>query len=150
METEDIPQGKFESWAVVELLGHRKEVGYVTSRAFGPAVLFQVDCPALPEREYVLESPGYAEVEGRGNVWCPKGTKVRRSAAPAKSCLVAPGSLYAINPCSEQAAMRVIELNVARALVALELPPEHTALPPHPDDDDGSGDPYPDGDDEDD
>lgn len=125
METE-IPQSKFLGWAVVELLGHRKETGFVTTQAFGQAVLFRVDVPELPEREFVLEAPEYAD--GR---YCPKGTKVKRVASPARSCLVAPGSLYAINPCSEEAALKVIERSIARPLIILELP-EQSALPPAP------------------
>lgn len=124
-EETEIPQSKFESWAVVELLGHRKEVGFVVTQAFGPAVLFRIDVPELPERDYMLESPEY--VDGR---FCPVGTKVRRQASSARSCLVAPASLYAINPCSEETAMKVIERSVARPLIILELP-EQAALPAH-------------------
>lgn len=125
MSETEIPQSNFESWAVVELLGHRKEIGFVTTQAFGPAVLFRVDVPELPARDYTLESPEY--VDGR---YCPIGTKVQRPASPGRSCLVAPASLYAINPCSEEAAMKVIERSVARPLIILELP-EQTALPAH-------------------
>src|SRR3954468_10809301 len=98
----EVKQATFEGWAIVEMMGHRKETGFVVTQAFGQAVLFRVDVPELPEREYILESPQY--VDGR---FCPIGTKVKRSASPARSCLVAPSSLYAINPCSEQAAMSV-------------------------------------------
>jgi len=139
MSDTEVKQVNFEGWAIVEMMGHRKETGFVTTQAFGQAVLFQVDTPELPEREYVLESPQYAD--GR---FCPIGTKVRRSASPARSCLVAPSSLYAINPCSEQAALSVIERSMARPLIILELP-EQAALPeydpdaqgPNDDDDDG-------------
>lgn len=129
MEETDIKQGSFEGWAVVEMMGHRKEIGFVTTQAFGQAVLFRVDTPELPEREFTLESPEYAAHNGAGTRWCPAGTKVKRESSPARSCLVAPSSLYAINPCSEQAAMALIERNKARPLIALELP-EQAALPP--------------------
>lgn len=129
MDEADVQQSKFDGWAVVEMMGHRKEIGYVTTQAFGQAVLFRVDTPELPEREYTLESPEYASHNGDGSRWCPVGTKVRRSASPARSCLVAPSSLYAINPCSEQAALALIDRNVRRPLIALELP-EQAALPP--------------------
>lgn len=129
MDDTEVKQSSFEGWAVVEMMGHRKEVGYVTTQAFGQAVLFRVDVPELPEREFVLESPEYAAHNGDGQRWCPAGTKVKRAASPARSCLVAPSSLYAINPCSESAAMRVIERSVVRPLIALELP-EQPALPP--------------------
>jgi hypothetical protein len=128
METE-VKQGAFEGWAIVEMMGHRKEIGFVTTQAFGQAVLFRVDTPELPEREYTLESPEYARHNGTGERWCPTGTKVKRESSPARSCLVAPSSLYAINPCTEQAAMALIERNKVRPLIALELP-EQAALPP--------------------
>ncbi len=129
MDSEDVKQGTFEGWAIVEMMGHRKEIGFVTTQAFGQAVLFRVDTPELPEREYTLEHPEYARLNGMGERWCPMGTKVKREASPARSCLVAPSSLYAINPCSEQAAMALIERNKARPLIALEVP-EQAALPP--------------------
>jgi hypothetical protein len=129
MNEEGVKQGTFEGWAVVEMMGHRKEIGFVTTQAFGQAVLFRVDTPELPEREYLLESPEYAQHDGDGSRWCPTGTKVRREACPARSCLVAPSSLYAINPCTEQAAMVLIERNKVRPLIAIELP-EQAALPP--------------------
>lgn len=131
---------------MIEMMGHRKEVGYITTRAFGQAVLFQVDVPELPEREYMLESPGYAEVEGETR-WCPAGTKVKSAAAPPRSCLVASGSLYAVNPCSEAAAMSVIERNVIRTLIALELPAQ-AALPPAPRESSDIDDDFPDDEDE--
>jgi len=116
-------QAAFEGWAIVEMMGHRKEIGYVTTQAFGQAVLFRVDTPELPEREFVLTAPEYAEdvVAGQQR-WCPVGTRVKRAASPARSCLVAPGSLYALNPCTEEAARTAIERNYVRPLVALEVP----------------------------
>lgn len=103
-------------------MGHRKEIGYVTTQAFGQAVLFRVDTPELPEREFILMAPEYAEESPGLRQWCPAGTKVKRAATAARSCLVAPGSLYAINPCSEAVARAAIERNVARPPMILELP----------------------------
>jgi hypothetical protein len=142
MENE-VKQAAFEGWAIVEMMGHRKEIGFVTTQAFGQAVLFRVDVPELPEREYVLDSPEYARANGERERWCPIGTKVKRSSSPSRSCLVAPSSLYAINPCSEEAAMLAIERSIHRPLIALEIPPQ-AALPPAPDaeewEDDQDGD----------
>src|ERR1051326_2593236 len=128
---DEVKQGTFEGWAIVEMMGHRKEIGFVTTQAFGQAVLFRVDTPELPEREYTLESPEYSRHNGAGERWCPIGTKVKRESSPARSCLVAPSSLYAINPCTEEAAMLAIERSVHRPLIALEIPPQ-AALPPAP------------------
>lgn len=122
----EVKQSAFEGYAVIEMMGHRKEIGFVTTQAFGQAVLFRVDTPELPEREYILQSPEYA-----GGRYCPVGTKVQRPSSPARSCLVAPSALYAINPCSEQAAMAMVERNISRPLIILELP-EQALLPGAP------------------
>ena len=128
MEDIEVKQSNFEGWAIVEMMGHRKEIGFVTTQAFGQAVLFRVDTPALEEREFVLRSPEYASpASGGSQQWCPAGTKVKRGAIPARSCLVAPASLYALNPCTEEAARTAIERNIARPLIILELP-ERKAL----------------------
>lgn len=123
-------QSKFEGWAVVEMMGHRKEIGYVTTQAFGQAVLFRVDTPELPDREFELTAPEYV-----GGSWTPSGAKVKRSASPSRSCLVAPSSLYAINPCSEEAARSAIEAAVHRPLILVEMPPM-ALLPPAETEDD--------------
>lgn len=119
METQ---QANFEGWAVVEMMGHRKEIGFVTTQAFGQAVLFRVDTPELPEREFTLTSPEYAETASDLHSWCPAGTKVKRPASPARSCLVAPSSLYAMNPCTEEAARAAIERAFVRPLILVEMP----------------------------
>lgn len=115
-------QASFEGWAVVEMMGHRKEIGYVTTQAFGQAVLFRVDTPELPEREHTLTSPEYVYESPSMRRWCPAGTKVKREAAAARSVLIAPSSLYAMNPCTEQAARAALERSFARPLILVELP----------------------------
>jgi len=143
----EVKQANFEGWAIVEMMGHRKEIGYVTTQAFGQAVMFRVDTPELPERAFVLTRPEYASISDKGRQWCPQGTKVKRAAVPARSCLVAPGSLYAMNPCTEEAARTAIEQNMDRPLILIELPPRPAlAAPKEPDTDD---DDYPDDEDED-
>lgn len=140
MSEAEVTQANFEGWAIVEMMGHRKEIGYVTTQAFGPAVLFRVDTPELPEREFVLTAPEYAQIERDLRQWCPAGTKVKRASSPARSCLVAPASLYAMNPCSEAAARTAIERNVERPLIVLELPPKALLAEPDQDEDDGFDD----------
>jgi hypothetical protein len=119
MDTE-AKQAVFEGWAIVELMGHQREIGYVTTEAFGLAVLFRVDVPELPEREFELTQPEYT---GENNVRArsPAGAKVKRAASPARSRLVAPSALYAMNPCTEQAARTALER--ARPLILIALPP---------------------------
>ena len=126
-------QAKFEGWALVEMMGHQREIGFVTTEYFGPAALFRVDAPEIPERETELKRPEYLSDPATGRTTlCPKGTKVRRGAIPAKTRLVAPGAIYALNPCTEEMAKAAIEDAVPRPILALELPKESApqALPP--------------------
>lgn len=119
--TEATEQARFTGWAIVEMMGHRVEIGFVTTEAYGQAVLFRVDTPELPEREYTLTQPETARVDGMRQ-WVPAGTKVKRLGTPSRSCLIAPSSLYAINPCSEEAARTRMERSIERPLIAIEIP----------------------------
>lgn len=110
-------QTKFEGWAVVELMGHQKEIGFVTTEYFGQACLFRVDTPELPEREFVLTRP-----TSTTGGWSPAGSKVKRECMSAKTRLLAPGSLYAVNPCTEEAARTALEHLVERPLILIEAP----------------------------
>jgi hypothetical protein len=108
---------QFEGWAIIELFGHQREIGYVTTRYFGTACMFQVDAPELPERDYVLAEPQYI-----GGTWTPSGAKVRKKAAAARTRLLGPGSIYALNPCTQEAATLAFEKLSGREIVVLEVP----------------------------
>ena len=95
---------QFEGWAVVELFGHTKEIGHVTTQYFGGAAMFQVDIPELPEREVTIEIPGY--VDGR---WNPAGAVVKKAAIPARSRLIGPSAIFCLNPCTEEFARELID-----------------------------------------
>jgi len=111
----------FEGWAVVELFGHAKAIGFVTTETYGQAVLFRVDTPELPEREFVLQSPQYTSENGADRRWTPAGSKVRRQVSPAATRLVGPGAIYSIVPCTEETARQAIERLIERPLILLEL-----------------------------
>jgi hypothetical protein len=117
-------QAKFEGWAVVELFGHSKEAGYVTTQYFGDKAMFQIDVPALEERDYELESPQWAEINGEEK-YAPKGTKVRRSGTAARSRIVSPGAVYAMNPSTEDLVRKALDRNMPRKLIVLQLAETH-------------------------
>jgi hypothetical protein len=55
---------------------------------------------------------------------------------PARSRLIGPGAIYALNPCTEQAARLAIESFIASEIVLLEMPdksPELLVEWPHSD-----------------
>lgn len=110
-------QASFSGWAVVELFGHQKEIGFVNTEAFGSAVLFRIDVPELEEgREYTLERPEYD-----GSKFVPAGSVVKRSGSLARTRLVGPGAIYAINPCTEEVARKALERQTPRPLIVVTL-----------------------------
>lgn len=111
-------QSQFSGWARVEVMGHQTHIGFVRTEAYGQAVMFRIDTPERPEREYVLTEPAY--VEGR---WTAEGAKVQRAANPGCSVLVGAASIYRIIPCSEAAALAAIESTQRAELKLIELPP---------------------------
>lgn len=111
-------QASFNGWAKVEVMGHQSHIGFVRTEAYGQAVMFRIDTPEFPEREFILEEPAY--VDGR---WTSKGAKVLRPAMPGCSVLVGAGSIYRIVPCSEAAALKAIETGQRPELKLIEPPP---------------------------
>ncbi|HWR35978.1 MAG TPA: hypothetical protein VN622_08940 [Clostridia bacterium] len=130
-------QSKFEGWAVVEMMGHQTEVGYVTTEYFGGAAMFRVDSPDIPAREYELERPQWVSMEDATRL-AGKGTKVKLEGIPAHSRLVSPGALYAITPCTEEAARKAYERSVRRQLIVIDFKEDRRALPATPDEGDES------------
>ena len=133
-------QASFNGWARVEVMGHQTHIGYVRTEAYGQAVLFRIDTPELPQREYVLEGPEYVKGDGAGLTWAPKGAKVRRDPTPGVSVLVGAGSIYRIVPCSEAAALKAIDGNGRSPLKLVEIPEGKQLAAPS--DLDDADDPY--------
>lgn len=75
----------FQTWAIVELLGHKQLAGLVSEQAIAGTNLVRIDVPATPADEH--HGTTYAATEGY--------TK-----------LVGAGAIYAITPCPEEVARR--------------------------------------------
>jgi hypothetical protein len=114
----EVKQGVFEGWAIVEMMGHQREIGFVTTEAYGQAVMFRVDVPELTEREFVLNIPEYSY---KKHCTLPAGSKVKREGKPGYTRLVAPSSLYAINPCTQETALATFERSSPRPLLLIEI-----------------------------
>lgn len=115
----EIQQAQFSGWARVEVMGHQAHIGFVRTEAYGQAVLFRIDTPELPEREYELARPEWC-----GEKYCPVGTKVKREAEPGVSVLIGAGSIYRIVPCTEAVAREAIEASRRTNLKLVSLPAE--------------------------
>jgi hypothetical protein len=113
----EIQQAKFDGWAIVEVMGHQTFVGYVTTEAYGQAVLFRIDVPQLDERERVTKAPGYVD-----DRYVPAGTTVKEGAVQGFTKLVGSGSIYCITPCSKDAALAALERSQRRPLMHVALP----------------------------
>lgn len=125
----EINQSKFKGWARVEVMGHQSHTGYVTTEAYGAAVLFRIDQPEIAEVEETL-----TESQWIGNTTCPAGTVVQRGKIEAVSVLVGAGSIYRIIPCTKEVAEKAIRENQRRPLIPVKLPGAKTltAVAPEP------------------
>lgn len=117
-------QARFEGWAIVDVLGHQRYVGFVNTEAYGQAVLFRVDVPALVERERTTKAPEYV-----GGRYVPAGTVVKEGAVQGYTKLIGSGSIYCITPCTEKAALKAVEDLQRRPLMGLTLPEGHALAP---------------------
>lgn len=74
-------QQPLDTWAIVEVMGHKRFAGHVTTQEFGAAQLIRVDVPATKQDD-------------------------GRETAPY-SKLIGVASIYCITPCTEAVAHRV-------------------------------------------
>lgn len=95
-----MPETTFEGFAIVEILGHQRVAGYVTTEAFGSVVMFKVAQSELPATETVLKDSQYVDGE-----YCPAGSKVRISRERAET-FVGAASVYRMTPCTEEQATK--------------------------------------------
>jgi len=85
----------FESWAIVEVMGHRQFAGFVTEQAIGGASFVRVDVPAV-------------DCDGEP--------------LPAFTKLLGAGSIYAISPCTEETARAFAAKSRQRSFSVYEAP----------------------------
>jgi hypothetical protein len=130
-------QTAFDGWAIVELFGHQKIAGFVTTQYFGTACMFRVDVPELPERERTLKYSERVQISENGFTYADAGTKVKQPAEPGYSRLLGPGAIYALNPCTEQTVREFIDRERKMPLVALDLPAARAKALAAPSDSDG-------------
>lgn len=107
----------FSGWALVELMGHQREAGFVTTQYFGDKAMFQIDVPEIPEREETLKSPRY-----EGHRLLPVGSVVSREAIPPRTRLVNPSAVYAINPATEEAVRSAVAASERREIKVISMP----------------------------
>ena len=111
--------GNFEGWAILEIFGHQRYAGYVTTQAFGTASMFRLDVPALEARERTTKRPGYVE-----GAYTPAGSLVKEGPVQGYTKLFGVAAIYAMTPCSKEAALKAIEEIQPRPLMEVQIPTE--------------------------
>jgi len=84
---------KFDSWAIVELMGHRKLGGRVTEQVIAGAPLLRIDVPEVPEQ------PGFTQFYGPSSIYSLTPTSeeiARKFAAYRREQPVTPYELRAL------------------------------------------------------
>ncbi len=78
-----------EMWAVVDLFGHQRIAGKLTTQTLGAACLLRIDVPECTRtrQKYNSAQHSYEAID---------------EAVPAFTRFLGVGAIYAINPCSEQ------------------------------------------------
>lgn len=84
-------ENSFDQWAVVELMGHQQIAGRVTEQSIGGAAFIRVDVPEQPARP-------------KREQWDSDQPII-----PAYTRFLSGGSIYAINPCTEDVAKLAAE-----------------------------------------
>lgn len=91
-------QSRFDGWAIVDVLGHQRYFGHVTTEYFGTTAFFRVETPAREQREEVLAQEGYVS---NNYGFCQAGTRVIRTAKPGAVRLIGAGSIYMLTPSTQ-------------------------------------------------
>lgn len=125
----------YEGYAIVEIMGHQRVSGYVTTQYFGATAVFRVVQQEQPPQEMTLDADQWID-----GVRVYAGSKVRIS-RPRAETFVAASSLYRLTPCTEEQAncsqpakVEVIERAERKAIAPV--------LPDANDDDDDRDDPW--------
>jgi hypothetical protein len=98
-------QSKFEGWAVVNVLGHQRYAGHVTTEHFGGTVLFRVVTPAREAKTRNAEENEYLGQHG----YSKKGWIVHESEKPEVVRYIGAGSIYSIEPVAQERVLSEIE-----------------------------------------
>ncbi len=118
MSESETDPGKLETWAIVEVMGHNRYAGFVQQVPFGGAAMIRVDVPEIAE--YWVDMPDW-ENGGQPRRHLVPGT-------PAFTKFLGISSIFAITPCTQEAAMAAVRAFRSAPVTILDLP-QRRALP---------------------
>lgn len=114
-------KNEFESWAIVEIMGHRKLCGRVTEETIGGAAMIRIDVPPVGERDGAY---------GQSLPERPAFTQYFNSS-----------SIFSLTPCTEEVARQAADRFRDYPVDLVSMQPERPRTikgprPPYEDDDD--------------
>jgi hypothetical protein len=114
---------KFDGWASVEIMGHQRELGLVSTEYYGNQAMFRIDSPEIDQREVTLLDGAY---DTTSHQYLNRGSRVLKSHIPPKIRIVGSSAIFAINPMSEEDVRAEIGSNgpIASVIEASECPDE--------------------------
>ncbi len=122
MSENTMPEGQLETWAIVEVMGHSRYAGFVRQVPMGGAMMIRVDVPEIPESE--VEMPrNYPSVDA---------PKMKIPGTPAFTKFLGVSSIFAITPCTKEAAIAAVKAFRSAPMTIIDLP-QRPALPHYDD-----------------
>ncbi len=105
-----------EMWAVIELFGHQKAAGKLSTQVLGAACLLRLDVPEITRKRRQFD---YTQ-----NHW-----NEFEETTPAHTRFLGVGSIYAINPCAENVVRNILR-EISAGPIQEYVMPTIKALPP--------------------
>lgn len=111
------PQSRsYAGWAIVDVLGHQRFVGYVTTEYFGTTAFFRVLTPERAQRDRVVEQSEWPG--GWGTIH--NGSTVTESSEPSSERFIGAGSIYQLTPASKTRVMALLDEIDPRTVIAVK------------------------------
>ncbi len=135
---EEQTQTQFNGWALVEIMGHRRAAGEVTTKYIGTAAFLHVVTPEVPPTLYTVDSDRW--IDG-SRVYAGS---IMEASRPRSEIYIGSGSIYAMTPIAEDEVLSHAPLT-HKVIQAAErkLIEGATELPDNPDEDDDEKDDLP-------
>jgi hypothetical protein len=106
---------KFESWAIVELMGHRRIAGKVSEQVIGGVTLLRIDVPECPEIPQRTEPHPYDRDMTRVIPAVP--------AIPEFTQFYGASAIYCLTPTTEEIARKVTLQKRERPVALFDVSP---------------------------
>ena len=94
---EQTTSSKIETWAIIQLFGHKKMAGVATTENFGPSVMLRVDVPETTRQ------PAFTEYYGMSAIYAISPISEEMARKTAESLNVLPPIPYEVSAAIDKA-----------------------------------------------